>query len=447
MAQGECMDRRAGRVVVDVTDWNAFLASGAPISGIQRVTLNLLRSLRRLKRPFLIIRYDTIQRRHREVEPVFLDQDFSLPRDPAKRGKAPRGSRYAHPGAKAAIEAIRFRLLQTCRRHDVIELDCFGPAYAPRDGDILYLAGAGWDCAPTMDAVNRFKKMAKVRFVVEIFDLIPLNESVYHDRIGRRQFKRWLAETGGLTDLYVCLSDHTERDFVHFRDRLGISGAIPTIVITPPHEFTPSDGFDADLALGEKRQKRYALCVAQVFNHKNGRRVIEAWSALNLVSDPPVEFVIAGATPEAEIRRVFGAVPGLRVIERPTDTMLANLYKNAEFTVFPSLYEGWGMPVGESLWCGTPCLASNCASIPEVGADMCDYFDPRQAGELEGLIARAMFDPVFLTERIARLERRRLKSLDQYAAELHEALMAGGGGRQSPAALTSKTSASPSAPA
>jgi glycosyltransferase involved in cell wall biosynthesis len=51
--------------------------------------------------------------------------------------------------------------------------------------------------------------------------------------------------------------------------------------------------------------------------------------------------------------------------------------------VYPSLYEGFGLPVLEAMESGTPVIASNAASIPEVGGDACLYFDPQSATELE----------------------------------------------------------------
>jgi len=55
------------------------------------------------------------------------------------------------------------------------------------------------------------------------------------------------------------------------------------------------------------------------------------------------------------------------LVENPSDEELAYLYKNSLFTVFPSYYEGWGLPIGESLWFGKPVVASNTSSMREVG--------------------------------------------------------------------------------
>jgi glycosyltransferase involved in cell wall biosynthesis len=65
-----------------------------------------------------------------------------------------------------------------------------------------------------------------------------------------------------------------------------------------------------------------------------------------------------------------------------TDEALPHLYANADFFVYPSLYEGFGLPVLEAMACGTPVIASNTSSIPEVAGDAGILVDPSSEGEL-----------------------------------------------------------------
>jgi glycosyltransferase involved in cell wall biosynthesis len=66
----------------------------------------------------------------------------------------------------------------------------------------------------------------------------------------------------------------------------------------------------------------------------------------------------------------------ITILNNISDNELVILYKNSQFTVYPSLYEGWGLPIAESLAYGKYCLASNTSSIPEVGGDLIEYLDP-----------------------------------------------------------------------
>jgi glycosyltransferase involved in cell wall biosynthesis len=90
-------------------------------------------------------------------------------------------------------------------------------------------------------------------------------------------------------------------------------------------------------------------------------------------------------------------LPGL------SDAQLRQAYRSSLFTVFPSLCEGWGLPIAESLAHGKFCVASDRTSIPEVGGDLIDYFDPSDDDDAVAKIERPLLDPGYLTAREARV--------------------------------------------
>lgn len=411
------------RLVIDITDWNRFIFSGRPISGIQRVTLNLIRSLIQLSLPHTVIRYDILAGCHRVVDPSFFEQDFSVPRPESERGHIMPRDRYRNNPAGVMLGKWRFWLQRNRYRWKANPADRFREPYRPANGDVVFLPGAGWESSATFDAMARWRREHKIRFVVEIYDFIPFHENLYNDRIGRRQFRRWLRHAGGLADAFVLLSRFTQEDFERFRGQMGISSATETVVITPPHEFENGDEALPVTVADNLSRRRYALCVSNIFTHKNGRRAIEAWRTLNLMTRLDMTLVVAGATPAAQIERVFGRMDNVVVVEGPSDLMLINLYRHAEFTIFPSLIEGWGMPVGESLWFGRPCLASDQTAVPEVGGRQCTYFDPRIPGALERLVLERATDPALVAAEASRIDRTELKSLNGYAEEMFEYLM------------------------
>ena len=75
-----------------------------------------------------------------------------------------------------------------------------------------------------------------------------------------------------------------------------------------------------------------------------------------------------------------------------TDREMCWLYENCLFTLYPSHYEGWGLPVAESLARGKLCIASNSSSLPEIGGDLVDYHDPLDLFGLKELVLRALDD-------------------------------------------------------
>ena len=78
----------------------------------------------------------------------------------------------------------------------------------------------------------------------------------------------------------------------------------------------------------------------------------------------------------------------VRMVVTPPQADLIELYKNAMATVVPSRLEGWGLPIGESLWLGTPVLAALTSSLPEAGGELAVYFGPDDAQMLATLIIR-----------------------------------------------------------
>jgi glycosyltransferase involved in cell wall biosynthesis len=90
-------------------------------------------------------------------------------------------------------------------------------------------------------------------------------------------------------------------------------------------------------------------------------------------------------------------------IEGLPDAELAWLYQNCQFTVFPSLYEGWGLPITESLDFGRPCLTGSGSSVEEAGEGMSVVLDPRDRLEWKSKILELWNDPDLLSSMSANI--------------------------------------------
>jgi glycosyltransferase involved in cell wall biosynthesis len=99
---------------------------------------------------------------------------------------------------------------------------------------------------------------------------------------------------------------------------------------------------------------------------------------------------------------------GIRVkwIRHLPDTEISAVYRGALFTVVPSLSEGWGLPVQESLAQGVPCIASRAGGLPEAGGDLARYFDPLAPDELAMAMAHWIAEPASLAQERARVRQR-----------------------------------------
>jgi glycosyltransferase involved in cell wall biosynthesis len=95
----------------------------------------------------------------------------------------------------------------------------------------------------------------------------------------------------------------------------------------------------------------------------------------------------------------------IRILNNVSDSDLMHLYRNCMMTAFPSLYEGWGLPVAESLAAGKYCLASNAASIPEVGGELLDYLEPWDVSAWVAELQKYAFDPLALAAKEEAIKR------------------------------------------
>ena len=133
----------------------------------------------------------------------------------------------------------------------------------------------------------------------------------------------------------------------------------------------------------------YLLCVAATYPHKNVQALVRAFG--QLLPGIPHNLVIVGNARlgEPEVVKALGTIADpMRVIrlKKLAELELVALYQGCEAFIFPSLYEGFGLPVLEGLMAGVPVVTTRCASIPEVGGEVAHYFDPADPAALPAAI-------------------------------------------------------------
>lgn len=147
----------------------------------------------------------------------------------------------------------------------------------------------------------------------------------------------------------------------------------------------------------------YILTVALNLGRKNIEVVLEALRQLHANGKPVPQLVIAGSHRKRLRRYASGPAFGdiqdkLIFIDNPNQTDLVKLYKGALALVMPSKLEGWGLPAGEALWCGTPAVCSTAEALREVCGDLALYFEPDDAPRLAQSIEKLETDIEFKHE-------------------------------------------------
>lgn len=173
--------------------------------------------------------------------------------------------------------------------------------------------------------------------------------------------------------LLIAISEHARGTLL---DRYGLAtDRVRTIHLGIDHaRFTPDD----------RDREPFLLYPANHWPHKNHQRLFAAFAFVRR-ERPDLRLVLTGRGHE---RAVLPA--GVESHGHVTMDELVELYRTAACLVFPSLYEGFGLPPLEAMACGCPVAASNATSLPEVCGDAAEYFDPLSPEDTAAAILRAL---------------------------------------------------------
>jgi glycosyltransferase involved in cell wall biosynthesis len=268
-----------------------------------------------------------------------------------------------------------------------------------RDGDILVTLGSIWD-PRFFKLLPSLRSTRRLRLATMFYDLIPIALPQFTDPNLATLFTNWLTTIIPQADVLLTISRASATDLKAAMTERG--HRIPEPVILPigaSPRLTPA-GMRDEPANG-LLSRPYVLFVSTIEPRKNHALMLAVWARL-LATMPAAEvpdLVFAGRV-IGDIAATFDAaikLPALRgkfhIIAEPDDVYLDRLYRHCRFTVFPSFYEGWGLPVTESLCYGKMVAASNRGSLPEAGQNFCAFYDPENLDEATEVIRGLIDDP------------------------------------------------------
>ncbi|MFQ5952631.1 MAG: glycosyltransferase family 4 protein [Candidatus Omnitrophota bacterium] len=252
------------------------------------------------------------------------------------------------------------------------------PSAAVKDKiDLLHIPGFA---GPRMK--GKFKK------VTTINDLIGMIYPQNLNRVSRFYWQRWLPACAKNSDAIIAISEHTKRDIVKL---LGVpEEKIHVILLAADSKFYPI----AEKESLEKVRQKYdlphdfMLHLGTIEPRKNITGLVEAFAGYVLENDPDLHLVLAGKK-DWGYEQVYQKLEKLNVsswvkfIDYVDDADMSAIYNLAKFFVYPSFYEGFGLPVLEAMACGTAVICSNTSSLPEVVGDAAILIDPNNIGELK----------------------------------------------------------------
>ena len=380
---GSRVAAKATDVFFSVADLVSFLRVHVTLSGIQRVQSNIVMSL---------------------VKKGRTDARFILTggSQPGAKGfrevpAAPLVAMIAYVSGPAVDREALDAALDACEAASL-------PLTPPPRSTVILL-GSFWSNDNTVDRYIELKRSG-VRIGVYVYDLIPITHPQYCDAYLCRQFSGALLDLSLLADFYLTISDHTNRELGKF---LAAQGARPVPIRTVPLAHSMDDRLRAEHAWPQSLKRlsgrEFVAYVSTIEGRKNHLYAVNLWRQLIEEGRQVPDLLLAG--------RKGWRINGLMDLLESTDYLdgrvhvahglsdadLTAVYEQSLFTIFSSFSEGWGLPVGESLASGTMCAASNAASIPEVGGEFVDYFDPTNLQDGVRVVGRLIEDRTYLAER------------------------------------------------
>lgn len=245
------------------------------------------------------------------------------------------------------------------------------------------------------------KYIGQKPFVLTVYDMIHEKFRAFFPKNDRTTYhKKLLAEKASRI---IAISHSTKKDLIEI---FGIDESKIDVVYLGNSMFPKSNSTPA-----LKLPQKYILFVGSRDGYKNFDRFLKSVASL-LLHDKELYVLCAGSGAfkafELQQMKDLNIVSQLLQCD-VNDDNLASLYQNAQLFVFPSLYEGFGIPVLESFACDCPLVCSKTSSLPEIAGEGAYYFDPNSETSMQHAISKVLNDKI-LRDQLVLNGRARLKN-------------------------------------
>ena len=265
----------------------------------------------------------------------------------------------------------------------------------------LVLLGAAWVIPSYASMVVNLKRQFGCRFAMVFHDLIPVYARETCDQPTVEVFTSFFKQIIGLVDEALCVSQNTANDLLRYCAEMDF--VAPKVTVTrlgSGFADTSSEvAFDEDADISEFQiAGPFVLFVSTIEGRKNHDLALRIWRNM-LAEGVEVPRLVCVGRLGWRSENFFQALIAtnnldgkIQIMEDISDTQLKWLYDNCTFTIYPSLYEGWGLPVSESLEHGKVCVTSRVASLPEVAGDLGVYIPIDNAVEATAIVRHLIED-------------------------------------------------------
>lgn len=473
---------KSAKIFFDVSGLALHLQHSENYSGIQRAVVNLIAETAnllgddrvyisyydRLKKKYTCVSMLGVQKSTlldpKQLKPLFGSRWESRHGFSALSGYADIPMKYHFHRARFAFNALilnkgfftrrqtsiekwkEYRADIKLKAHQRANIEWQSFATVAEKDDHLILLDSSWT---VQRSIEHFEAAAAagLKIHVLIHDLIPLVRPDLVPADASIKLYDWLIATSKFATSYMANSEATRVDFEKFLQLHDINKPLAVVPLAQAMIGSFTSAEDPALMGGRQGAKAYAnmvelapisnsvrglggvpfvLCVGTLETRKNSWRIAMAWALLRdlLPIEKIPRLIFAGKQGWMNddfnmYMKGTGNLGGLiQVVSSPSDDELAFLYRNCQFTLMASLYEGWGLPVGESLSAGKTAVVSNTSSLPEVGGDLVRYCDPLSPNSIMQACKDLIVTPSDLAELEARIRNSDLRNWNDVAADM-----------------------------
>ena len=377
------------RIIFDISDLILYLQESRVPTGIQRVQLNIIHyavtELRGKANP-IIVYFDQIRN-----DWIFMDDAIFL-------------ALYQATEAQAATDEEAFQALMQSLRQGA-PLPAYLAAEALRDQFFLVNLGSSWWIENYFQKVRELRKLHDLRYVPMIHDCIPLMVPEHCPEALVEDFRHWFLAAMLEADAVLTNSHWSAGDI-----RRNLDVALPDAQL-PIHPIALNGDMRSHIALRDLAEQHavqhiipagasFVLSVGTLESRKNHILLFKAWARLMQRHDAAaIPYLVclgrAGWLFD-EASAFLRSHPALHerifLISGVTDGALATLYEQCLFSIFNSFYEGWGLPITESLSFGALPLVARNTSLTEAGGAGAIYFEGNDPDDLDSKLEMLIFD-------------------------------------------------------
>ncbi|HSX27969.1 MAG TPA: glycosyltransferase [Candidatus Saccharimonadales bacterium] len=418
------MSANAHRLWIDLTDLQTWKGH---LTGVQRVAFNIAKRYADSSEEVNYYVFDTPTKR-------FLETDFAPIRAQIEATQVAQTHEVAAGGDPRSIKqllkrlpkavlkrmpesikqkvpiTVKHRMKQGYRRgvglarqaHHILTQPATQTATLPQvafaKGDVVLILGSSWDYPELLPALGRLKRIHGFKLVNVLYDLVPTYLPHLFPPPGLfLSYTQNMFETAQLSDGLVSISASSKRDFERFCKELFIPIPPVGLMRLGDDQIAISS---QETTITDERIKAGEYIFWGPATLTNRKNIALLYTVYRLAAqrgiDLPTCVIVGGA----------GWLVGDAIYQIQTDPVTRDkfvflhandaearwLYEHCRFVIYPAVYEGWGLPVGEALGYGKLCLTTNVSSMPEIAGDLIEYFSPYDAGECLDLIVKYLDD-------------------------------------------------------